>query len=60
MEFKQLTGNKRYRKGLFGTLILQVEESGQTYHWEGGGSHSPTFTRWRDAKITDLTQEVKP
>lgn len=53
----KFTGRRRYRRGLFGRLILQVEIT--TEHV----SHEPmtcdvetyTHTQWRDAKITDLT-----
>lgn len=48
------TGKVRYRVGWFGKLILQVEEQYQTYCHEGGGSYSPEFKGWRDAKVEDL------
>ena len=50
-----LTGNTRYRTNWRGKLILQVEETIQSYDWRGGGSYSPEFLRWRDAAVEDLT-----
>jgi len=49
-----LTGRKRYRTTLFGKLVLQVEEQGRSFSYDGGGSYSPIYSRWRDASMTDL------
>lgn len=47
-----LTGNVRFRRSLFGRLILQVE-----YQWSGmaAGSHNVRdHVSWRDADYVDL------
>jgi len=54
----RLTGRTRYRRGWFGRLILQVEETGCLFDPRGGGSYSPDYTRWRDAKVDDLIIDV--
>jgi len=49
-----LTGEIRYRSGLFGKVILQVLEHCE---WEDNNfpySSAPPFKRWRDAKLSDL------
>ena len=46
------TGNTRHRLGLFGRLILQVQE--RSYRLDGPGS-GEYYLVWRDAKVTDLT-----
>ena len=47
-----LTGNYRYRTGLFNKLILQVEYEFSRLCKERGFSDSEL--KWRDAKVTDL------
>lgn len=44
------TGNKRFRKSLFGKLILQeeIEVCNECWH---DYSHSPSWKEWRDAKF---------
>jgi hypothetical protein len=52
----RITGNTRHRAGLFGKLILQVEEN-YTGAYAGMGGANPiriTETRWRDARVSDL------
>lgn len=51
----KLTGRFRYRQGWFGKLILQVQETGQYFDSYSGGTFSPRFTGWRDARIEDLS-----
>lgn len=46
-----LTGNKRFRSGFGGTLVLQVEERVEEANEWGTDS----YVRWRDARIEDLT-----
>ena len=51
-----LTGNTRWRKGWFGKVILQVEET-ITVDDDVGyglGTHSSQVLRWRDAKTDDI------
>lgn len=48
-----LTGKTRYRAGLFGKLILQVEESYFDDHPLG----TDTKRKWRDARIDDLQEQ---
>lgn len=50
-----LTGNYRYRKGWFGKMILQVEETiiVDDDVGYGIGTHSHQETRWRDATQFD-------
>ncbi len=50
----QLTGRIRYRTSFWGKVVVQVEETYNYYSCEGGGSYSPTFSSWRDAKTEDL------
>ena len=52
---KRLTGHTRYRTGLFGKMILQVEEKANI-ECPHMFDLSPDFTYWRDAKTTDITQ----
>jgi hypothetical protein len=49
-----LTGKRRFRRGWFGSLILQVQVRTLDIDNFGGGEHS---TFWRDARIEDLTAE---
>lgn len=49
-----LTGRRRYRRGWFGRLILQVEEK-TTWHDRFGDCF--IGTEWRDARVQDLTTE---
>lgn len=54
----RLTGNSRFRLGLRGRLILQVEERFVEVNNRFG---DPTrWTIWRDAKVTDLTPPSLP
>ena len=46
----RLTGVIRHRTGFGGRQILQVQVEGESYDHNGGGSWSPTYTNWRDAK----------
>lgn len=52
----RITGNTRHRVGLFGKLILEVEENYvAAYSGIGGANPIPvTKTRWRDARLSDL------
>lgn len=50
MNFEKLTGKTRYRKSIFGKLILQVEITYYDDMPHGGMDR----TIWRDAKVTDL------
>lgn len=57
---KQLTGARRYRNGMFGGLILQVEERA-TFEGEPMApygdlppAHGKSGLRWRDAVTEDL------
>jgi len=52
MKINRLTGNCRYRSGMFGRLILQVEYEFCRYCKYG--RFSDTEIKWRDAKVTDL------
>lgn len=47
MRTERLTGNVRFRNGLFGRQILQVEICGENFSY---GDWSPTYYAWRDAK----------
>ena len=47
------TGKIRFRKSMFGKLILQVEEHNTILSYKE--THS-----WRDAKVTDLSKEFMP
>lgn len=51
-----LTGNFRYRTGLFGKVILQVEEKYNmtTGYEQSIGMSDYYIARWRDAKLVDL------
>lgn len=60
------TGERRFRRGLFGKMILQIRERA-TYeadmeppYGDRSPMHGKTGTRWRDATIEDLTVEEKP
>lgn len=48
----KLTGNTRYRAGLFGRLILQVEEVRTRTDWRT--CEEDQFTAWRDANVMDM------
>lgn len=52
---KQLTGAYRYRTGLFGRQILQVEETEEIHENVFNTGHFDVFTRttWRDARKKD-------
>lgn len=57
-EYREIekTGRRRYRRGFFGGLILQIEV--RAYYIDYSSAYdSPKFLVWRDAKITDLTNE---
>lgn len=45
-----LTGKTRHRLGLFGRLVLQVEE--RRYRFDGSGNY---YLAWRDAKASDVS-----
>lgn len=47
-----LTGNTRHRNGMFGRLILQVEE--RRTDIDRYDLEERQFTIWRDAKVEDL------
>lgn len=47
-----LTGATRYRTGLFGSLILQVQEIRTRGDWFSAEEDS--FKAWRDARVEDL------
>lgn len=49
-----LTGRRRFRRALFGRLILQVEEKTT---WRDHHGDRFANTGWRDARIEDLTTE---
>lgn len=49
-----LTGNTRVRLGWRGRLVLQVEETYQTYQWNPRPSVDRAHVRWRDAVVTDV------
>lgn len=49
-----LTGKRRYRRGWFGRLILEVQEK---HTWVDRFGDRYGNTSWRDAKIEDLTTE---
>lgn len=51
-----LTGNIRYRRGLFGRLILQLEERHSRPMQFG---YVERWTRWRDARVSDLAPEPR-
>jgi hypothetical protein len=53
-----LTGNSRFRLGLRGRLILQVEEQFSGIRNRFGDPHR--WTEWRDAKVTDLMPSHLP
>ena len=52
----RITGNTRHRVGLFGKLILEVEEVYVSAYAGIGGANPTkiTSTRWRDARLSDL------
>lgn len=50
----KLTGKRRYRKGMFGCLILQVE---QVHRMRDRDEDEYRIVSWRDARIEDLTEE---
>lgn len=56
MDQEVLTGKTRFRTGMFGKQILQVETKCRSYDFEGGGSFSPEFIHWRDAKSYEASQ----
>ena len=47
-----LTGKFRFRKSLWGRIVLQVEEEVQPF-WRGSKPRA-TKRRWRDATLMDL------
>jgi hypothetical protein len=51
-----LTGRRRYREGLLGSLTLQVEE---TIKRTDAGAGITTTVEWRDARPRDLTPEER-
>lgn len=51
-----LTGKRRYRQGLLGSLTLQVEE---TVKRTNAGHGVVTTTEWRDARPRDLTADER-
>lgn len=56
------TGNTRYRIGLFGKIILQIEWTYEKTHDLGGSGYfdTSTITVWRDAKPADILQSPVP
>jgi hypothetical protein len=55
----KLTGNKRYRKSIFGALILQVEERGiesRYSKFEPDNLEDIEVVHWRDADEADLSE----
>lgn len=54
----RLTGNMRVRIGRFGRIILQVEESYQSYQWQPRPGDKTT-THYRDATLYDI-QAMSP
>lgn len=51
-----LTGRRRYRQGLLGSLTLQVEE---IVKHTNAGPGIATTTVWRDARPVDLTTDER-
>ncbi len=52
----RLTGRRRHRAGLFGRLVLQVEEASYLVKVADGPPLGEHWRRWRDAKTEDLEQ----
>lgn len=50
----ELTGRRRFRRGWFGRLILQVEEK---LTWVDYWGDRYANKGWRDARVEDLTTE---
>lgn len=51
------TGRKRYRRGWFGKLILQIEETFDRWDSLGGDIDCRRVKRWRDATVDDISLE---
>jgi len=59
----ELTGKRRYRIEKHWCreyLVLEVEERGLHTYCVGGMIDTEYVTRWRDAKISDLTEHERP
>lgn len=54
----KFTGNTRYRVNIFGKVILQVEEIHTKWLYESCGSDQYEYTLWRDARVTDITNNI--
>ena len=54
----ELTGNIKFRKALFGKVILQVEE--KIFEYDNNTCHGETSYKWRDALYEDLDSIVLP
>lgn len=54
------TGRRRHRRNWRGKLILQVEEVQNHTQCLGGSGHFEDWqtVRWRDAKLSDLHEDV--
>lgn len=60
--YRELTGNSRYRTGLFGRQILQVQVNilkDDTEGPYGPGTESCHIIQWEDATQSDLENCVK-
>ena len=60
-----LTGRQRFRVGMFGKMILQVEAVTKfnaqpcPYTCDMPPWHGDERTKWRDAKLEDITNEQR-
>src|SRR5215218_3742038 len=55
-----LTGKFRFRKTLWGKIVLQLEEEVKPF-WRRHNKPEPLKPRWRDATLMDLAApEVRP
>lgn len=60
MRARRLTGRVRYRKALFGKIVVQVEERGVATirRHNGDVGYAETVARWRDARAGDLFNQA--
>lgn len=57
IQFGKPTGKRRYRKGWFGRLILQLQFECKIIEYMGGQVDTKTGKIWRDATVEDVTRD---